>query len=96
MNRSKKANKGSGRETLRGRRTERDSGEISPKYRLKIEMELSKKGYIYGTARELSECLKIPIKVIYRIINNRKEFDSDKLRSGRCTYYIIKKISSDR
>lgn len=64
---------------------------ISSEHKLKIELELSKKGYIYGTARELSECLKVPLKVIYRLIKDKKNFISDKIKSGNCTYYIIKK-----
>lgn len=69
----------------------RKSKEIPQNYRLKIDMELSKKGYIYGTARELSECLRIPLRVIYMLINSNKNFISDKIRSGGCTYYIIRK-----
>lgn len=67
-----------------------DVNRIPDNYMLKIEMELSKKGYVYGTARELSDYLRIPLRVIYRMIKS-KEFVSDKIRSGKCTYYIIKK-----
>ncbi len=70
------------------------SGEIPLDYKLKIEMELSKKGYIYGTARELSSCLRIPLRFIYMLINGNKGFISDKIRSGGCTYYFIRKRSS--
>lgn len=67
-----------------------DNSRIPDNYMLRMEMELSKKGYVYGTARELSDQLRIPLRVIYKMISS-KEFVSDKIRSGKYTYYIIKK-----
>lgn len=57
-------------------------------YVVAVEREIERAHYIYGTARELADYLKIPISTFYRLIR-MKNFIFEKIKEGRRTYYLI-------
>lgn len=58
------------------------------KYKEKIKREISRNGYIYGTIRELSECLKIPLSTLYKIMKS-EEFKTEKIKNAKNHYYFL-------
>lgn len=58
------------------------------KYKEKIKREISRNGYIYGTIRELSECLKIPLSTLYKIMKS-EEFKTEKIKNAKNYYYFL-------
>lgn len=58
------------------------------KYKEKIRSEISRNGYIYGTIRELSECLRIPLSTLYKIMKS-EEFKTEKIKNAKNRYYFL-------
>ncbi len=59
------------------------------RHTMMLEDEISKRGYIYGTMKELSELLDIPCTTLYKILSKKNHFFSDKIKNGRNVYYFI-------